>query len=274
MKQKLKSIRNYFTNLLPRRFKMAKNQLRQYQRKGHIYFKPLYYNPSINVGYIIIHKVLSTSLCKMMLDRENIYYKKYQEHNVHHSKFFTISPISENIFSFAFVRNPFAKLASVYKSKYDINSYQVFDIYAFGLLLGKYRVKNFEHFVKIICKIPEHLLESHIAKQYSILYDNGKCRVKFVGKMENLSEDWQYIQSQVDIPNLPHSNKTEKTDWRDFYNLELAEMVYQYYKEDFQAFGYTDEYEKLVTYIKNRKDKPKGKNWWEISPLAKDRYPQ
>lgn len=274
MKEKLRQIRYYFEYLLPKRFRMAKNHWKQYRREGHIYFKPFYYNENKKVGYIIIHKVLSTSLCEMMLDSENIPYGKYQEHNVHHNKFFTEIPPPCEIFSFSFVRNPFARLVSVYKSKYQANAYQVFDIYAFGLLLGKNRVKNFEDFVKRIYKIPDKFLESHLAKQYSILYDDdGNCRVKFVGKMENVSQDWAYIQSKVDLPNLPHKNKTEKIDWRDFYTLELAELVYLYYKEDFEAFGYQEEYEKLIEYIKNRPEKSKGKNWWEISPVAKERYP-
>lgn len=190
-------------------------------------------------------------------------------------KFFSINLPPQNIFSFSFVRNPFERLVSAYKNQYKQKGEGGFDIYAFGLILGKYRVKNFEDFTRRVCAIPEPFKEVHIVSQHSLLHDdNGKLRVKFVGKMENVAEDWKYIQSQVNIPNLPHYNKTERNDWRNFYTLELAEKVYKHYYKDFEAFGYTDEYEKLVKYIKNRKDKPKGQNWWEISPLAKDRYPQ
>lgn len=273
MKEKLKLIKGYFSYLLPARRRMLKGDWKRLKERGHTYPKPFYYHPKRNLGYVLVSKVLSSSICRVMLEWENIPING-ELHRLHHKNFFYKSPSPQNIFSFSFVRNPFERLVSAYKNQYKRDWFGGFDIYAFGLVLGRKRVKNFEDFVRRVCAISEPFKEVHIVSQYSLLYDDyGKCRVKFIGKMENVSEDWKYIQSQVNVPDLPHENKTEKNDWRDFYTLELAEKVYQHYYKDFEAFGYTDEYEKLVEYIKDRPQKPKGKNWWEISPLAKDRYP-
>lgn len=96
----------------------------------------------------------------------------------------------------------------------------------------------------------------------------------FIGKLENIKEDWKIIQIHTNLPDLSHQNKMgQKINWRDFYTLETAEMVYQYYKKDFELLGYEDEYEKLIEYIKNKKEEKEIKIY-EISPLEKYKYEQ
>jgi hypothetical protein len=64
----------------------------------------------------------------------------------------------------------------------------------------------------------------------------------FIGRFENLHEDFNTVCSNIDIKQfkLPHAynSKTFKQafDWTN----ELKEKVYNYYKKDFQLFNYSD----------------------------------
>lgn len=92
MKEKLKLIKGYYLGLISRRFKYAKNQLKRLFAEGHIYPTSFYYDSSRKLGYIVITKVLSTSLQKMMLDLHNISYCNKNIHLVHHKNFYYNSP--------------------------------------------------------------------------------------------------------------------------------------------------------------------------------------
>lgn len=61
----------------------------------------------------------------------------------------------------------------------------------------------------------------------------------FIGKFENLENDWKILQEKFDLGNLPH---------------KTAKLVYKMYKKDFEAFGYENEYQKLLEYLKQKND--------------------
>ncbi len=77
--------------------------------------------------------------------------------------------------------------------------------------------------------------------QTSCLVDeNGKLLVDFVGKFENLDEDFRSICQKVGISaRLPHINKSKRTDYRDYYDSETRDLTAQLYAEDIERFGYT-----------------------------------
>lgn len=75
----------------------------------------------------------------------------------------------------------------------------------------------------------------------------------FIGKFENLTEDWKILQEKFGFADLPHKNATSKDDWRDYYDVKTAKLVYKIYKKDFETFGYEDEYQKLLKYLENKK---------------------
>lgn len=264
----------YVTNLWPSRLRLFRKHYNNYRRNGCICDKDkFFYSPKHKVGYITIEKVMSTSIKTMFLNLYQI--PTDRRHDRHDRTFYCPNPPQDMNFSFAFVRNPFSRFVVNYKNQYSRASYGVFDKYAFGLLLGRHRVKNFQDFLKKTLSIPEKFRDDHLVSQYTFLYDeDGSCRVDFIGKIENAQQDWAYIQERTGLPDLPHINKTVQVDWRDFYNLDLAELVYNLYREDFEVFGYQEEYDRLIKHIKNRSEKTSGPNWWEISPLAKNRYPR
>ena len=71
-----------------------------------------------------------------------------------------------------------------------------------------------------------------------------KVAVDFVGKLENLSEDWAFISNKVGcgVPSLlPHNNKKEhsKSSYlSNFKDERVVEVVYNLLKKDCELFGY------------------------------------
>lgn len=84
-------------------------------------------------------------------------------------------------------------------------------------------------------------------------WGGAKIVPNFIGKFENLQKDWGFLQEKFNLGNLPHTNATPKDDWRDYYDVKTAKLVYKIYKKDFKTFGYEDEYQKLLEYLENKK---------------------
>lgn len=114
-------------------------------------------------------------------------------------------------------------------------------------------VKSFDDMVEKISKIPDYLLDPHFSLQYPIFYVGDKCIVDFIGKFENIHDDYKDIQEKYDFLPLPHYNKSDKKQkWQDFYTLKSAELVYKKYKKNFELFGYEEEYKKLIDYLSQK----------------------
>lgn len=134
--------------------------------------------------------------------------------------------IFEDYYKFAFVRNPWDRLVSHY-------------------------------FHSIKFKLPEVDMDttfSEYAKTYKRLQSfftedfdgNPSKSFNFIGKLENLQEDFNTICSQIGIPQktLPpkhseHSNSTEHDDYINYYDEELIQLVYKNLQKDIDSFGYT-----------------------------------
>lgn len=182
--------------------------------------------------------------------------------------------IDSDYFKFVIVRNPWARLVSTY-----INLFIRFHEHGRPTALVKDSVKyiygedvkhrdsisiTFEELIKYLCAIEDRYLDQHCIPQYLFL---GGLEYDFIGRMENLSEDLQYIQNRVKISlislELPKLNKTKyiilpknqqnlskfspselrnfKTglpSYQHFYTSELIDLVGQRYAQDIEMFGY------------------------------------
>lgn len=173
-----------------------------------------------------------------------------------------LTPKEKQYFKFTFVRNPFERLVSCYESKYytDKIKYQKKVLYFEYYLLGRLKKdKGFDNFVAEVCKIPNSFADKHFCSQYNLVYDTkrGKeiCLLDFVGKYENIQQDFETIQKRFGLKQLPHYNKSAKKNWMDYYTLKTANMVYKRYEKDIKVFGYNDLYQELISYLKEKDSK-------------------
>ena len=212
-----------------------------------------HFAPNKNLVYLNISKAAYSTIKASFLSE--VVPDDYSVHNyLPPVRFFT--PEEESYYKFTFVRNPFDRIVSCYESKYhtDKTIYNKekmdFDDYLFGYISEN---KGFDDFVYKITRIPDYLCDRHFLPQYCSIYRNdGSSRVDFVGKMENIAEEFKPIQEKYDLKELKVYNSSGERDYRDWYTLETAELIYKKYKKDFELFGYEDSYNELIQYIKEK----------------------
>ena len=81
----------------------------------------------------------------------------------------------------------------------------------------------------------------HVQKNF--LFDkDGNQLVDFVGRFENLQEDFEHVQKQIGLTQyqLRHHNKSrDNNSYRDAYTDKTAELISRVCKEDIETFGYS-----------------------------------
>jgi hypothetical protein len=145
----------------------------------------------------------------------------------------------ESYFKFAFVRNSWDRLVSAYHFLKGGGFAKRDREWASANL---YKFEDFEDFVKRWIT-PENVLTwEHFKPQHRYVCDpNGKLQVDYVGRFENINNDFDYICSQLGIKaNLPHDNRTseKRKQYHSYYSDETREIVAGVYKKDIEMFGF------------------------------------
>lgn len=152
----------------------------------------------------------------------------------------------KNYFKFAFVRNPYDRIISLYFDK--IKNIGADDFEA-GIFLGFlkyhkfYEGISFKEFVKAIHSIPEKEADPHFRSQYALLTDKeGNLILDFIGKFENLEKDYKKICKKIGVntpPTLSHKKESKREKkYRGYYDEETKKLVRERYKKDLEMFGY------------------------------------
>jgi hypothetical protein len=142
------------------------------------------------------------------------------------------SPISDypmerkHYFKFTFVRNPW----DLRVSYYFYNKTQ-------GTFRGRHaRNKSFSEYVKFYSKKRKSL----IARPQVYFLGRDVNNVDFIGRFENLQNDFNKVCGEVGIPRqeLPHAHKTNHKHYTEYYDDETRQVVAEKYKKDIEYFGY------------------------------------
>jgi hypothetical protein len=149
----------------------------------------------------------------------------------------------DDYFKFTFVRNPWAREVSMYSYKQKMAHEWKHGLAKFSKKIPTDLIqgKNCNEFIKKHPTLKDAIMKTHITSQYDFIYDkNGKQLIDFIGKLENLQEDFNTICDKIGIPKqkLPHRNKTKHKHYTEYYDDETRSIVAEKYAKDIEYFGY------------------------------------
>ena len=209
----------------------------------------------LKLGYISIPKCASSSIRTLLTQHQQKNCKI--ETNQHKSdlKFcakISLSPrevikLREEYYLFSFVRNPLTRLYSCYRDKV-VNAAQRHD----RCTLSPYRIHfgmSFDEFINRAVEIPDKYADQHFRSAYSFLTYQNELLVDYVGKFEQLNQDWEVISSRFNIAAPTRSKRISGASitMEDIpISPENLELIIKRYANDLDTFDYRDELEALL----------------------------
>ena len=173
------------------------------------------------------------------------------------NKSYVSKEIFDSYFKFAFIRNPWSRMVSIYK------------------YFNYHRVLSLENFIRFKFEALQEERNYFLMPQTNYLYnENGDQLVDFIGRFENFENDFDRVRKQISFPvsRLLHINKTQNfhnwysrwnlkfvfknikkdpvllknlslnqgnfTNYTDYYSSDAFQMVYDIYRTDIEKFGY------------------------------------
>lgn len=230
-----------------------------------IYFWRKYFAKKINLQkninyrkkiiFIHIPKNAGTAINNLLFKRDSANHltvKEYEINNKFRKKI-------KKYFVFAVVRNPFDRFVSLYTYLLKTNHKKQSSTEEYKKLNKEIKqFKNFNEFVLKFSKFKYKNLKA-FKTQHSFI-ENKTNAINKIIYFEKLDQEFEPIRKKYNLKKIPRINISQKkySDWRDYYNLKSAKIVYLKYKKDFDLW-YPNEYEKLKTYLKEKNKQNKKK---------------
>jgi len=134
--------------------------------------------------------------------------------------------IFDAYFKFCFVRNPWDWQVSLYHFMLQDKEHREHS------LINK--MNSFEDYLK-------WRVNGNYELQKDFIYDKmGNKLVDFVGKFENLQNDFDVICDEIKIPRvaLPHVNTSTHLYYKEYYNDRTKDLIFKTFREDIELFKY------------------------------------
>lgn len=135
-------------------------------------------------------------------------------------------------FTFAFVRNPWDKVVSHYHYRVQTNQTGMGDghIDFKSWVRASYGDRDPRYYDQPRMFMPQrHWIED----------EHGQVAVDFVGKFEQLADDFAVVCRNLGVRReLPHLKRSERGDFRKYYDDETAQVVAERFDPDLREFGY------------------------------------
>ena len=147
-----------------------------------------------------------------------------------------ITAESKDYFTFAIVRNPYSKMVS------DFAWCKRWFKHAW-LCPGDTKVgfTTFDSYIQFIEKVGVHAW-SHFRPQHEFVCNkDGSSCVDFIGKIENIQRDFDYVKQRIvnaENIELKKTNKSQHKPWPSYYNAYTINAVNTLYGKDFELFHY------------------------------------
>lgn len=180
-------------------------------------------------GGITIHNFFNKNLAKYH------YFSHSQMQNIP-------TNILKTSFKFTFVRNPWARIASLYhfwKQQDETSPYYHWD----KIVVDWIHNKNirFPDFVEsIVKKHPAVNRYPHCKPYIGYMFHNPEKQLDYIGKLETIQQDFENICEKVDVNpiKLETLNKSSHGIYMNYYDDKTRKLVANLYKTDIEYFGY------------------------------------
>ena len=117
----------------------------------------------------------------------------------------------DNFFTFTFVRNPFDWQVSMYFFMKEQKNHFQHEI-----------INNLDFNEYIDWRVNE---DFQLQKSF-VIDENNELIVDFIGKLENIDRDFNYVQERLNIKtNLPHVNKSKHKPYYEYFDKSFSSSI-------------------------------------------------
>ena len=202
--------------------------------------------------YIDIAKVASSSIKSYLASLLDLEGAEGNPHQVKFPRPKSADPLGERIYpelyTFAFVRNPWDRLVSCYRDKIlgEVDDFTAFAESGVAHCLARFDAfsanMSFRDFVSAVASIPDEDADEHFRSQsHYVTNASGIVAVDFVGRYEALSDDFAHVVREIGLPmstQLPRLQMAPKLDYASFYTPETKAEVRERFINDVELFEY------------------------------------
>jgi hypothetical protein len=144
---------------------------------------------------------------------------------------------AKKYFSFTFVRNPIDRFVSAYAFL------KAGGMNERDLMFSKENLLAYNDINEFVFDLTSEMIESHLhfMPQYKFLCSDASIypQVKFIGRFENIENDFEYITKKLDIKaKLQEINTTDKSSANVTLTKKSMEKLQRLYSIDYYLFGY------------------------------------
>ncbi len=230
-------------NLLPAKAEMILRDYQRRKRSAEVYDPSQIENPVFQSSiaaldyykciFVHIPKNAGLSVCYTLFGNTGGSHRKI----VDYQKIFSPKTFKQ-YYKFTFVRNPWDRLVSTFFFLKKGGLTEKDKIWAEANLLA---FTDFKDFVKQWLTEENINNSLHFQHQHVFLEDEkGNTAVDFIGRFENIEEDFKKITDKLNIKRTLKKTNTSKRkeDYRVYYDEETKAIVNEVYRKDIQLFNY------------------------------------
>ena len=136
----------------------------------------------------------------------------------------------DDYFIFSFVRSPWARVVSYFHYLQQVR-HPPFNL-----------SKNIEFLDWIRQEGFKYAKNGALTSASSQLSDDSSIyqHIDFVGKIENINSDWQYVCEKLDVDiELGHKKRSEHAHYTSYYDTETKNIISNHYERDIKLFDYS-----------------------------------